>query len=153
MDNEKQFIYILHGVRAVKASDKQKDDGLKIFQLTMPHQEDATMERYRKFQKEFYNSNIDYHITEFVVAYFYDEDDAIDCAINNFGGYDEGGVYNYGLIEKLPIGRAYPSSSFSSQYTLYSYNVDLNCYELVENFSELEVEILKVFDSLYTIRD
>lgn len=116
------FMYILYGVSARKLTKEEVEQNYKSFLIKHPNKSLMTFEEYKDFMEMITKLDIDVSVSREPIAYFVDEDRAKEAAEMNIGDYNDGGVNEYGLIEKLPMGVAYPYTGTGTQYNLYRYD-------------------------------
>ena len=147
MENIK-YVYILSGISVRKLSDAEVERNFEIFQKEFGINHKLTFEYYQTFIKDFYKHPIDISISREDIAYFYDEKTAIDRAKHNIADYNDGGINNYAMIERLPVNRAYPVTCSDLKYIYFKYN------GRTEGYSEIkpsEDEMVKYIDKKYNL--
>lgn len=141
-------IYILHAVEARKLDDKEFKHRFEEFKRKY-NKMDMSEEYYISFLKSF-RENPWISIAEEHLAYFLSKEEAIWACENNLGGMDDGGVFNYAVIEAIPLNRAYPTTCDGTQYDLYKFNYAQSVYEQIDwKTDEITKSIRKYFDLLY----
>lgn len=149
---EKQYVYILYAVEVRHLTDEEIEDNIKILKVKHPHPEMVDRVYYESYCPSVYAHKADVSIYREPIAFFYDEDEAVKCARMNLGDYNDGGCYNYAMIERLPIGYAYPSASSDTDYRYFRYDDDKyeEIYVKDDNVAQL---ISTQYDMLSALRN
>ena len=104
--------------------------------------------------KELFHEPIDIAISKEEVAFFIDEAEALNCAKKNICDYNDGGVYNYGMVERLPLGCAYPNSYRDTMYWLFKYDRETDMYTPIAlDADEITNAIWRKYDMMYDFRN
>lgn len=121
MDNK--FIYILYAVSARYLSDEEVQKKFQIYKLKY-NKIDCLFDSFKSFETLYSKIPVDMAISADPIAYFDNEEEAIEAAENNFGGYNDGGVYNYSIVSKMLMGYAYPEMSAYASYKVFKFQDD-----------------------------
>lgn len=128
IDKEVSNVYI---VSTIKLNEKTKDDLLKeyeIYKIKYSGWKEKTYDSFYKFQEDWnwhkYNLEIEDN------SYFLDLEKAKTCVENNFCDINDGGLYNYVLIKKVCLEKAY-AKTFSIEGYLFEFNSDSRTYKEV----------------------
>lgn len=150
----RRYIYILYGVEAHHLSEDGIKKNFEVFKASHPHPETVTMDYYANVMKELYHSPIDISISREEIAFFVDKFEALECAKKNIGDYNDGGCYNYGLVERLPLGCAYPTTCSDTEYWLFKFVDSYTGYKPISfDTDELTTAIWHKYDLMHSYRN
>lgn len=151
---KRQYVYVLYGVSARRLSEEDIQKNYEIFKVQSPHPEKVTMDYYINVMKELYHEPIDIAISREEIAFFIDEAEALNCAKKNICDYNDGGSYNYGMVERLPLGCAYPNSCRDTMYWLFKYDRETDMYVPISlDADEITTAIWHRYDMMHDYRD
>lgn len=139
---ETENIFILKGMEIYPKSNEDWEKEKEIFNLELPNDKKLSLEEYIKFKKGFGGVH-DYVITDYNHAYFIDENNAIEAAIDDMGGLNDGGIYDYAAIVEVPCGVSYPETGEIVSFHLFKYNYAKRIYE--ELFIGPEYDVCKKY--------
>lgn len=127
-----KHIYILKTIRLKPYTEKQIQKDYQSYMIqrntTLNDKKDFPIETYKKILHSFNSDKFTICLED--NSYFSSMEDAITCGSENFADINDGGVFNYLVIVKLPVGEAYAFSNIQS-------------IALMEYFPEHDVYILK----------
>lgn len=118
----------LYVVSTVSLKERTKEDLKKDFEITKleyPSWQNKTFEQYYEFEKGWNRDK--YIMNEEDNSYFLDFQKARNSVINNFADINDGGIYNYAVIKKVPMNMAYVMIHVEEMY-LFKYNLDADIY-------------------------
>lgn len=119
------YLYI---VSTVSIKERTKEDLKKDFEITKleyPSWRNKTFEEYCEFENGWNRDK--YKMNEEDNSYFLDLQKAKSSVINNFADINDCGAYNYAVIKKVPMNRAYGMIHVEEIY-LFKYNLDTYGY-------------------------
>lgn len=118
---ERKFIYILLAVSARYLSEEEVQKKFDLYKIKYNRPQNYSFERYKASEEFYSNIPINISISAEPVAYFDNEEDARYAAVNNLGDYNDGGVYNYSVIQKVLNGYLYPEASSQASYEVFKF--------------------------------
>ena len=149
MSNNK-YIYILSGIEVRKLTDAQIQKNFEVFKKKYANKREITFNYYKQFMYICNKLPVDIMISRDDIAYFISEKAAIESAKSNIGDFNDGGIYNYAIVERLPLNRAYPITCSDAKYWYFVFNGNSFSYSLIDpNTDELAGYIKKRYDRLH----
>lgn len=145
MENNK-CIYIVYAVSVNRLTEGQLKNEYKKWKIDNPTR---NMEDFLWFYKDLKQENPEFSINREPVIYFDNDDDAIDFAKSNGVDFNEGGVYNYALVERVPLGLAYPESRIDKKYAIFEYDTKTSAYIEIKNTDIEKLIVNKYIKNLF----
>ena len=148
----RKYIYILHPVRAKVLTEEQIQKNYKIY-LMQYEPKNPSFQYYKDLNSTFHD-DIQYEIAAEDVAYFDNEKEALQSAMANICDFNDGGLFNFALVEKLPMNYGYPNTEPETDYWLFEYQPRTMTYSFVSfDKDELTKAIQKKYDMFWDVRD
>lgn len=123
-----EYLYVLFAVECRKLKKEAVEKNFKKFQIDYP-QHNWSFEKFKEFEEELYGYPIDININREEIAFFLDEEEAKEAARANILDYNDGGCFNYGLVEKVPLKAGYPYYSEENEFWLFKYDHETHSYK------------------------
>ena len=136
-------IYSLVAVDIREYTEEELETERKI--LNLKYNKDLSIGELLEFKRNIGEST--FKISSFNVSYFLDEKTAIDYAINNIGGCDEAGCYNYSIVFSTPLNIAY-ADIYNENCKIFKRNYKKDIYEELETEDKFYEEIKNQFITL-----
>lgn len=127
MSNDK-YLYIVSTISLKKRTEDDLKKEFEIYKVKYPSWKEKTFEQYYEFQKGWNWHK--YSISQEDNAYFLKLEEAKLAVKENFGDINDGGAYNYALIKKVPMNRAYGMIYVEELY-IFEYEIATDTYEEV----------------------
>lgn len=137
MNNDK-YLYIVSTVDLKEKTDEDLKKEYEVYKVKYPSWKEKSYESFYEFQ-EGWNWH-KYSFEQEENSYFLDLDKAKASVESNFADINDGGVYNYALIKKVPLEYAYAMTRVEELY-LFKYDRELDSY--------VEIELNKDDESKY----
>lgn len=137
---ENKYLYIVSTISLKKITEDDLKKDFEIFKVKYPFWKNKTFEQYYEFKKEL-NSH-KYHMSQEDNSYFLDLKKAKSCVEKNFADINDGGVYNYVLIKKIPLSLAYAMIYVEELY-IFEYEPETSTY--------IEIPLNKDDESSYIV--
>lgn len=137
-----KWIYV---VSTINLKEKSKEDIIReyeISKLKFPLWKNKTLEQYYEFIRSWNKDR--YSISCEDNAYFVDLEIAKLYVEKNTCDINDGGVYNYAIIKKIPLNTIYACTLLEDVY-IYTYNKDTSKYTEVNLDSSEEVKYISSF--------
>lgn len=139
------IMYIGHVVHLRKKTEEDLKLGFEIDKMRL--NKNLSYEKW--LSNQIYFNQKDFFIDTEDIGYFLDKEEAIYAIENNLGDINDGGVYNYAVIEGLRLNKVYPSATSETSYDLFKYDYTTDTYIPIDwNTNEETKAIHKTFDSL-----
>lgn len=125
---DNKYLYMVSTVSLKKRTEDDLKKEFEVYKVKYPSWKEKTFEQYYEFQKGWNWHK--YSMTQEDNSYFLDLEKAKSCVKKNFADINDGGVYNYALIKKIPLNRAYAMIHVDELY-IFEYEVATDTYKEV----------------------
>lgn len=141
-----KYIYVVYAVSVHKLSEIQIKNEYNKWKIDNPTR---NMEDFLWFYKVIKKENPEFSIGREPVIYFTDGDEAIDFVKSNGADLNDGGVYDYALIERIPLNLAYPAARIDKEYAIFEYDEETATYGYIKNIEVKHLIVNKYIQNLF----
>ena len=124
----KKDLYVITTVSLKKRLESDIRKEYEIYKIKYPVWKLKTYENFCEFLKSW--NWYDYTLSQEDNSYFFNLSEAKDRVIHNIGHINDGGIYNYVVIKKVPIEKIHANSDIK-EYYLFIFNKNIGLYEEV----------------------
>ena len=126
IEEEKNDLYI---VTTVSLKSRTEDDIKKEYEIYKIKYPVWKVKSYENFCDYLNSWNLyNYTISQEDNSYYFNLNEAKEMVINNIGDINDGGIYNYVLIKKVPARRVYANTNIE-EYYLFKFNKNTRVYK------------------------
>lgn len=122
---EKRYIYVVSTVDLKEKTEAMLKSEYEQTKAKYDTWKNKSYEEFYEFQKGWGWHR--YKLRQEDNSYFMELDKAKEAVINNFADINDGGTYNYALIKKVPVGKAYGMLSVKELY-IFKYDRESDKY-------------------------
>lgn len=133
------YIYVVSTVSLKIRTEEDLNLDFEIHKIKYPYWRNKSYEDFYNFEKGWNYHK--YKLEKEDNSYFLSLEDAKDAVSRNFANINDGGVYNYVLINKIPIGKAYAMLQSEDVY-IFKYDKELDVYTEVDLDSSEETKYI-----------
>lgn len=127
MDNEK-YLYVVTTTSLKEKTEEDLRKEFEVYKARYSSWKEKTYEQFYDFQKGWNWHK--YDLKEEDNSYFLNLEEAKKCVKKNFADINDGGVFNYVLIKKVPVGMAYAMIHVNELY-IFKYERETDIYKEV----------------------
>ena len=139
-------IFIVKTINLRSLTEKNLKDDFEVLKIKNKLWRNRTFEEYVEFEADWDRDK--YKATSEDNAYFNNLDEAKEFVINNTCDLNDGGVFNYIIIQEVPINSSYAYTRIESNY-LFKFNRSTNKYEQTDfNFDEETKYISRRYENI-----
>jgi len=133
-----KYIYIVRTIDLKVKTEQDLRNGYEIFKINYPSWRTRTYEEYIDFMKNWDDDK--YEISFEDNCYCGSYGTAFEKITNNECDINDGGVYDYASIVKIPLNRCYAESYVRKEdITLFKFNYEKDRYDEVGTENENEI--------------
>lgn len=134
-----QYLYIITTVSIKKKTEDDLKKEFEIHKIKYPSWKEKTFEQYYEFQKEWNWHK--YNMSQENNSYFLDLEEAKSCVERNFADISDSGLYNYVLIKKVHLAKAYTMIDVEELY-IFKYERKTDTYREVSLYENDETKYI-----------
>lgn len=132
-------IFIVKTIKLRKLTEEDLKTGFEMLKVRSKNWRNRTFKEYVEFEAGWDRG--EYNSISEDNAYFKSLDEAKNFTINNTCDLNDGGVFNYAIIQEVPLNCSYAYTRIKSDY-LFKFNRDTDKYEEIDFDSDNETRYL-----------
>lgn len=132
-------IFIVKTIKLIKLTEEDLKTDFEMLKVRSKNWRNCTFEEYIEFETDWDRG--EYKTTSEDNAYFNNLDKAKQFVINNTCDLNDGGLFNYIIIQEVPLNCSYTYTKIKNDY-LFKFNRDIDKYEQIDFDCDNETKYL-----------
>lgn len=123
---EGKYLYIVSTVSLKELSENDLKKDFELHKVQYPGWKNKTFQEYCEFKKGWGRDK--YELSQEDNSYFLDFEKAKECVERNFADINDGGAYNYTVIKRTPLEKAY-AMTYVEELHIFKYDNKTSTYK------------------------